>query len=175
MKLLKDRRGIHTALIVALLLIVGLAVAAVVGHFAMMAGVSSARKAAFEVVGQPLMSVKAFLNETSNTRGAQLVVTVNNIGRSDATLQYVIIKGHKYVEGQRVADLDGDGWQEQVVKINTLNILRQARTTLYIQNFDHDADGDGVLDNLGLTWGDQCEVQIVTDQGTFSFVAFVTE
>ena len=175
MRLFKDCRGIHTALIVALLLIVGLAVAAVVGHFAMMAGVASARKAAFEIVGQPLLSLKAYYNDTSDTNGAQLAVTINNIGRSDATIQYVIIKGNKYANGQRVADLDGDGWKEQAVVFSTTSIPRQERTTLLIQNFDHDADGDGKLDNLGLTWGDQCEVQIVTDQGTFSFVAFVTE
>jgi len=139
MRLLKDRRGIHTAIIVALLLIVGLAVAAIVGHFAMMAGVASARKAAFEIVGQPMISVGT----------KKLVFTVNNIGRSDATISSVIVKG------QTVTGLD-------------IDVPRQARTTVEV-------DLSGVWTNLNLKWGDQCEVQVITDQGTFSFVAFVTE
>ena len=141
MRLFKDCRGIHTALIVALLLIVGLAVAAVVGHFAMMAGVASARKAAFEIVGQPMISVGA----------DQLVFTVNNIGRSDATITAVIVKGVSIT-----------------TDISPTTLPRQARTTVTVSGLS----AKGVT---GLTWGDQCEVQVITDQGTFSFVAFVTE
>jgi len=152
MRLLRDRRGIHTALIVALLLIVGLAVAAVVGHFAMMAGVSSARKAAFEIVGQPMISEGA----------KQLVFTVNNIGRSDATIKQVVVHGQA---------IDADN-PPAGVTFSTTNIPRQARTTVTISGLDNAGITFGAG---GLQYGDQVEVQVITDQGTFSFVAFVTE
>jgi len=145
--LLRDRRAISTAIVYVLIIVISIAAAAAIGGWIMYAGSTAARKAAIEVVGQPMISI-----------GAQtLSFTVNNVGRADATIVNIKVAGVPYTSGITTYV---KGEQQA-----TLTIPRGERTTIEVAN----------IDVTGWVSGDIKECQLVTDQGTVSFMAQVTE
>jgi len=148
--LLRDRRAISTAIVYVLIIVIAIAAAAAIGGWIMYAGSTAARKAAIEVVGQPMISIGA----------KTLSFTVNNVGRANATITNIKVAGAVYTTGittyVRGAAQTG---------AYALTIPRGERTTIEVAN----------IDVAGWASGDIKECQLVTDQGTVSFMAQVTE
>jgi hypothetical protein len=152
-ELIKNRKAISYGIVVALITIVAIASSALIAVWIFGAGAASTRKAAFEVVGIPLIS------STAET----LSLTVKNIGGIDAHIVKLIIGGKEAISGLRIIKEGGD-IAECIPRATTVTISVDLP--------------DGVVNVQGsssIKWGDSVNCQLITDQGTLPFTAYVTD
>lgn len=152
-KLIRSRRAISYGIIVALITIVAIASAALIAVWIFGAGAASTRKAAFEVVGVPLVS----------TTTQMLSVTVKNLGGIDAYIVRLIIGGQEATRWDVVKE-KGSESSADIPKATTVTISVQLPPGVV-----------NVQGNTNLKWGDSVNCQLITDQGTLPFTAYVTD
>lgn len=152
--LIKNRKAISYGIIVALITIVAIASSALIAVWIFGAGAASTRKAAFEVVGIPLIS------STTNT----LSLTVKNIGGIDAYIIKFIIGGQEVTSGWNVVREGG---------FPSNNIIPRATSvTISVANLPNNIIN---VQGTSIKWGDSVNCQLITDQGTLPFTAYVTD
>lgn len=151
-KLIKNRKAISYGIVVALITIVAIASSALIAVWIFGAGAASTRKAAFEVVGIPLIS------STTKT----LSLTVKNIGGIDAYIIKLIIGGK-----------EATSWSITREGASTSECIPRSTTVTISVGLP-----DGIVNVQGsnsIKLGDSVNCQLITDQGTLPFTAYVTD
>jgi hypothetical protein len=152
-KLIKNRKAISYGIVVALITIVAIASSALIAVWIFGAGAASTRKAAFEVVGIPLIS------NTTKT----LSLTVKNIGGADAYILKLIVGGREATSGWNITREGNIGSQF---------IPRATTVTISVKLPNNIVNTQG---SSSIKLGDSVNCQLITDQGTLPFTAYVTD
>lgn len=154
-KLIRSRKAISYGIIVALITIVAIASAALIAVWIFGTGAASTRKATFEVVGVPLVS----------TTTQMLSITVKNLGGIDAYIVRFIIGGQEVTSGWSIIKEKGsESLPADIPKATTVTISVSLPTGVV-----------NVQGSTNLKWGDSINCQLITDQGTLPFTAYVTD